>query len=90
MLKNKRVLMAISLLISICLWLYVMGNVDPVTKATINMVHVEMTGEDYLESVGLEASLQSPKIIEVVIEGKRSEVNEAKKKGIVAKVEVSH
>ena len=32
MLRNKKILMLISLLVAIGVWIYVMGNVDPVVR----------------------------------------------------------
>lgn len=90
MLKDKRVLVLISLLVSIGLWMFVMGEVDPIKKTTINNVEVEMDGEQYLKDKNLEAILVEPQKISVTIEGKRSDVNDAKKKGVRAYIDVSH
>ncbi|MGI6766036.1 MAG: hypothetical protein ACOX4R_02330 [Lentihominibacter sp.] len=90
MLKDKRVLMLISLLVSVGLWMFVMGEVDPVKSATISNVEVEMYGEQYLEDIKLKAVIVEPQKISVTIGGKRSNVNAAKKKGIKAYVDVSH
>ncbi len=90
MLKDKRVLMLISLLVSVGLWMFVMGEVDPVKSTTINNVEVEIYGEQYLEDINLKAALIKPQNISVTVGGKRSNVNAAKKKGIKAYVDVSH
>ena len=90
MLKNKNVRLIFSLIIAVCLWLYVMGNVDPVITHHFSSVEVTMINEDELEELGLKATLESPKEVGVTIKGKRSEVNEAKKKGISAIVDVGN
>ena len=89
MLRNKKVLMLISLLVAIGLWMYVMGNVDPVIKERVSGVRVEMEGQHSLNEADLTATLNSPKVITVTIEGKRSQVNKTKKVGMKAFVDVS-
>lgn len=89
MLRNKKVLMLISLLVAIGLWMYVMGNVDPVITERVTGVKVEMEGQDTLKEAQLTANLNSPKVITVIIEGKRSQINKAKKAGLRAMIDVS-
>lgn len=89
MLRNSKVLMILSLLIAIGLWMFVMGQVDPQTTIVVSDVKVEMVGTSSLEDIGLTATLVKPKIVNVTITGKRSEVNKAKKKGIEAYIDVS-
>ena len=89
MLRDKRVLAIVSLLIAIALWMYVMGSVDPKTTDLVTGVKVEMQNQDYLDKQGLTATLNSPNKISFTIEGKRSDVNFAKKKGFSAYVDVS-
>lgn len=89
MLRNKKILMLISLLVAIGVWIYVMGNVDPVVRERIDGVQVELQGESTLTQSGLKATLKAPKRVSVSIEGKRSQVNKVKKKGVEAFVDVS-
>lgn len=89
MLRNKKILMLISLLVAIGVWIYVMGNVDPVVRERIDGVQVELQGESTLTQAGLQATLKAPKRVSVSIEGKRSQVNKVKKKGVEAFVDVS-
>lgn len=89
MLTNKKVLMLVSLLISIGLWMFVMGNVDPEVSERVNGIQVEMQGTDSLEDLGLTAKLNKPKMVSVTIEGKRSQVKKAKDNGIKAYIDVS-
>ena len=90
MLKHRNVRLIFSLIIAICLWLYVMGNVDPVITNHFGSVEVTLTNEAELDELGLKATLKSPKEVSVTLKGKRSEVNEAKNKGIAAVVDVSN
>ena len=89
MLKNRKVQMIFSLLIAICVWAYVMGQVDPKATITVADIKVEMRGTDVLSEAGLNATLIKPKMINATITGKRSEVNKAKKEGLEAYVDVS-
>ena len=89
MLKNRKVQLILSLLIAICIWAYVMGQVDPKATITVSDVKVEMRGTDALDKLDLKPTLVKPKIVNVTITGKRSEVNKAKKDGIQAYVDVS-
>ena len=89
MLRNKKILMLISLLVAIGVWIYVMGNVDPVVRERIDGVQIELQGESTLTQAGLNATLKAPKRVSVSIEGKRSQVNKVKKKGVEAFVDVS-
>ena len=89
MLKNKKVLMLLSLLVAVGLWVYVMGNVDPDTVEKIAGVKVEMEGTGTLQDAELHAVLNSPKVGTVTIEGRRSQVSKTKKKGVKAYIDVS-
>ena len=89
MLKNKKVLMLLSLLVAVGLWVYVMGNVDPDTVEKIAGVKVEMEGTGTLQDAEVHAVLNSPKVVTVTIEGRRSQVSKTKKKGVKAYIDVS-
>ena len=87
--NNKKILMLISLLVAIALWMFVMGNVDPQISERVSGVKVEMEGTDTLADQDLTATINKPKVVNVTIEGKRSQVIKAKKKGIKAYIDVS-
>ena len=84
--RNKKGLLLISLLIAVGLWMYVMGNIDPSTTG----IKVEMRGTDFLESQNLTPTLNGPNMVTITIEGKRSQINKAKRKGIQAYVDVTN
>ena len=86
---NKKVLMLVSLLVAIGLWMFVMGSVDPETSQRVTGIKVEMQGTNVLEDEGLKATLVKPKMIAITIEGKRSQIKKAQKKGISAYIDVS-
>lgn len=87
--NSNKVLMLISLLVAIALWVFVMGNVDPQISERVSGIKVEMEGTDTLEDQDLTATVNKPKVVSVTIEGKRSQVLKAKKKGIKAYIDVS-
>lgn len=87
--KSNKVLMLISLLVAIGLWMFVMGNVDPQVSERVAGIKVEMEGTDTLNDQDLTATINKPKVVNVTIEGKRSQIIKAKKKGIKAYIDVS-
>lgn len=89
MFRNRKTLMILSLLIAIALWMFVMDQVDPKTELVVTDVKVEMSGTDVVENMELTATLIGPKIVNVELQGKRSQVNKAKKKGLKAYIDVS-
>lgn len=89
MFRNRKTLMILSLLIAIALWMFVMDQVDPKTELVVTDVKVEMRGTDVVENMELTATLIGPKIVNVELQGKRSQVNKAKKKGLKAYIDVS-
>lgn len=89
MLRNKKLLLLLSLLIAVGLWVYVMGNVDPDSTERIAGVEVHMQGVNSLEQQELHPVLNSPKVVTVTIEGKRSQVNKVKAKGLEAYIDVT-
>ncbi|MBR0455372.1 MAG: hypothetical protein IJJ01_01790 [Firmicutes bacterium] len=87
--RSNKVLMLISLLVAIALWMFVMGNVDPQISERVSGIKIEMEGSDTLKDQELTATVNKPKVVSVTIEGKRSQVLKAKKKGIKAYIDVS-
>lgn len=88
MLNNKNVLRLVSLVIAICLWIYVMGEVNPETKAKIGDVKVSFTNAEMLTDAGLAVAEQDEIFISVTVKGKRSDVNDVKKTGLTAYADV--
>lgn len=82
-------MMIVSLLVAIAVWLYVMGEVDPVTRAKITAVPVNFVNTEVLASYGLAVACDDQVSISVSVSGKRSDVNAAKKSGLTASVDVA-
>lgn len=89
MLKNKTVLKICSVVIAICLWVYVIGEVDPDSRKKISNIEVSYANTEVLAERGLAVADEETEVISVVIDGKRSDVNNAKKRGIGAYADVS-
>lgn len=89
MTSNKNVLRIVSLIIAICLWVYVMGEVNPETKAKIGDIAVGYTNTEVLNDMGLAIAEKDQLLINATIKGKRSDVNDIKKKGLTAYVDVA-
>lgn len=87
--KGNTMLKVISLLIAVALWLYVMGEVDPETRVKIGDIPVFLTNTEVLADYGLAAAYDEQLTISATVSGKRSDVNEAKKNGLTAYVDVS-
>lgn len=89
MFKSKTSMRVISLIAAIALWLYVMGEVDPETRTKISNVPVNFVNTEVLANYGMAVVCDEQEYISVSISGKRSDVNEAKKNGLTASVDVA-
>ena len=89
MFKSKTSMRIISLLVAIGIWLYVMGEVDPETRAKIGTVPVNFINTEMLANQGMAVACDEQETISISISGKRSDVNEAKKNGLTASIDVS-
>lgn len=88
MLNNKTFLKIISLLIAVALWIYVMGEVNPDTEASIQDVEITFTNTDSLAGDGLAVVQNKTVTVDITIQGRRAEVNETKRNGVTATVDV--
>lgn len=89
MFKSKNSLKIVSLLAAVCLWLYVMGEVDPEMKTKVTDIPVSMANTEILMDRGLAAAYDEQITVNAVVSGKRSDVNYVKKNGLTAYVDVS-
>lgn len=89
MFENKNALRIISLISAILLWFYVMGEVDPDKKAKIMNIPVYFTNTDELAEEGLAVVQEEQITISASVKGARSDVNDIKKSGLTAYVDVS-
>lgn len=78
MLKNKSVIKIISLVLAIGLWAYVLGEVNPTVKKTIDEIPVQLTNVESLADNGLALGEDMEYFTAVVVKGSRSELNSLK------------
>lgn len=90
MLDNKTFIKVISLVAAICLWVYVMGEIDPNTKENISKIPVSFTGTDALAEKDLAVVQEQEEFISAIVSGKRSDVHDVKRSGLTAYVDVSN
>lgn len=89
MLKNNTFLRIFSLVAAILMWVYVMGEVDPQTKIKVRYIPVKFVNENVLQEKNLAVVADDEIIVTATIKGKRSQVNDIKKTGLTASVDVS-
>jgi len=74
MFENKKFLMVLSLLISIVLWGFVIGDVNPTITTTLKDVPVQLLSVDTLASNGLAIVNDEGFTVDVEIEAKRADI----------------
>lgn len=89
MLKNNRIKFALSLIIAVIIWGYVMIDTNPIETRTLKDIPITYINEDNLEDDGLALLFKGSEIISVTVEGNRSDVNAIDKNDIVATVDLS-
>lgn len=89
MLNNKTFLRIFSLVAAVLLWMYVMGEVDPTKTSVVSNITVSFMNSDVLAEEGLAPIENENMQISAKIKGKRSLVNDVKRNGISAYVDVS-
>lgn len=75
MLKNNTVLKILSLLIAMGLWFYVIGEVNPTVVQTIENIPVQLLNENTLEERDLAVRGSDNFTVDVVLEGRRGDLN---------------
>lgn len=89
MLKNKKVKMALSLILAIGIWIYVVGSMNPVSKATFTGVPIQLTNVEQLTDKGYAISKIGFDTISVTLSGQKSKLAGVETSDITAKVNVS-
>lgn len=75
MLNNNTVLKIVSLILAICLWGFVMGEVNPTITKTIRNVPIEFTNVETIENQGITLLDQDEYYADVEVRGSRSDLN---------------
>lgn len=86
---SKGFYIAFSILISIALWVYVVGVVNPTGTSTVHRIPIEIQGEDVLERRGLMVSDLSRETISLELSGKRISLGSLNEENILITLDVS-
>lgn len=78
MFKSKKVNMIIALITSIILWMYVIGDADPVKTMKFTNMPIQFINTESLASNGLAIDSIDMHEVDFNVEGKRSRINEIK------------
>ena len=89
MLSNERLRLAISALLAVVLWAYVVGAIDPNTTKRFQNVPVVIVGEEELSESGLSVAQEDELIADVILAGHRSDLVRMKKQDVVLTVDVT-
>lgn len=84
MLNSNTFLKIISVVIAVVLWAYVIEGVNPMKSTTIKDVPVQLLNVDSLTSNGLALSGEASYTVDVVVEGKRADLNKLNPGEIIA------
>lgn len=85
---EKTILMIIAILVSVLLWVYVITQVNPVTKQSVLNVPVKLINTEHLENRGLAVRGLSEHTINITVEGKRADLIDLDKEEIKAEADL--
>ncbi len=89
MLNNNKVNIAISFLLALIMWAYVIGEVNPVTTETFNDIPIELVNVDKLNSRELSIATQSSYTIDVTVSASKSIIDRLENSDIKPYVDVA-
>lgn len=89
-LASDNALKIISVLIAICIWMYVAIVMDTTVEVTVRDLPVQFVGQDTLNSKGLAVIRESATSVTVKVKGSRRKMGNNDMKTIIAKVDVSN
>jgi len=86
--KEKTITIIISILVALFLWAYVLGEVNPTTQQTIANVPVQLLNIQSLTARELAISGDGKYTVNVIIEGKRSDIMNITAQDIIAEADL--
>ncbi len=89
MLNNKKLNFVIAIVISVLLWAYVIGEVNPTTTQTFKSIPIRYVHSDVLAERGLAVSAMNVETIDVEIAGTRADVSRVDPDDIFVVVDVA-
>lgn len=90
MFENKKVNMAISIVVAALIWAYVIGSINPPAESRFRNIPVTLTNAEVLENEGLAVSKVSAEYIDLVLSGSRSDISQLRSDEIRAVVDLSN
>ena len=87
--KNKFASVALSILIAMALWLYVITTVSPGSQETYYNIPVVLSNESVLNERGLMITYQSSSTATLVLSGNRSDLSKVDQSNITLKADLS-
>ena len=90
MFENKKVNMAISIVVAALIWAYVIGSINPPAESRFRNIPVTLTNAEVLENEGLAVSKVSAEYIDLVLSGSRSNISQLRSDEIRAVVDLSN
>lgn len=89
MVQSKKGNMIISLILAVILWMYVVGEMNPVTTKSYRDIPVTLTNSQTLSDNGLAVVGASDETMTITLSGKRNSLSKIKTADIVATVDLS-
>jgi len=86
--KEKTITIILSILVALVLWAYVLGEVNPTTQQTIANVPVQLLNIQSLTARELAISGDGKYTVNVIIEGKRSDIMNITAQDIIAEADL--
>lgn len=90
MFENKKINMAISIVVAALIWAYVIGSINPPAEGRFKGIPITMTNTEVLESKGLAVKDCSAEYIDLVLSGTRSDMSKLRTDEIKAVVDLSN
>jgi YbbR domain-containing protein len=85
---NRTFTIIISIVIAFFLWIYVIGEVNPTIEQTITNVPVQLLNVESLTARDLAISGDGEYTVDVIVEGKRSDIMKVSEKEIIAEADL--
>ena len=88
MFQSKKANFAISLILAMVLWVYVVGELNPETRKVFRNIPITVMNEQVLANDGLAIVSMSDQTMSITLTGKRSQINRINTYDITASVDV--
>ena len=90
MFENKKVNMAISIVVAALIWAYVIGSINPPAESKFRNIPISLSNTEVLENEGLAVSKVSAEYLDLVLSGSRSDISQLRSDEIRAVVDLSN